>query len=130
MLIAEDNAVNRQVALGQLKHLGYNADSVPNGLAVLEALDRTGYDIILMDCQMPVMDGYEATRRIRARKSDFPIPYIIAVTAHAMQGESEKCLAAGMNDYISKPIVFETLAAALGRAGVKPASPITLRPNK
>ena len=115
VLIAEDNAVNRQVALGQLKHLGYNADSVPNGLAVLEALDRTGYDIILMDCQMPVMDGYEATRRIRARKSDFPIPYIIAVTAHAMQGASEKCIAAGMNDYISKPIVFETLAAALAR---------------
>jgi PAS domain S-box-containing protein len=122
VLVAEDNPINQQVALGQLKHLGFIADAVPNGIAVLEALDRTHYDIILMDCQMPEMDGYEATRQIRARRGTAPQPYIIAVTAHAMQGASEKCLAAGMNDYVSKPIVLETFAAALDRglsAGLK-----------
>jgi PAS domain S-box-containing protein len=122
VLVAEDNAVNRQVTMGQLKHLGYIADAVPNGLAVLEALKNACYDIILMDCQMPEMDGYETTRCIRARGSAVPQPYIIALTAHAMQGASEKCLATGMDDYVSKPIVLETFAAALDRgrsAGLK-----------
>jgi two-component system, sensor histidine kinase and response regulator len=113
--VAEDNPVNLQVALGHLERLGYTADSVPNGLAALEALEHASYDIILMDCQMPEMDGYEATRRIRARQGTTPQPYIIAVTAHAILGASEKCFAAGMNDYVSKPIVLETFAAALDR---------------
>jgi CheY-like chemotaxis protein len=78
-------------------------------------LEHASSDIILMDCQMPGMDGYEATRRIRARQGTTPQPYIIAVTAHAMLGASEKCFAAGMNDYVSKPIVLETFAAALDR---------------
>jgi PAS domain S-box-containing protein len=129
VLVAEDNSVNRLVALGQLKHLGYTADAVSNGLAVLEAVGRTHYDIILMDCQMPEMDGYEATRQIRARRDTLPQAYIIALTAHAMQGASEKCLAAGMDDYVSKPIVFETFAAALARGQAAGAKITMLNPK-
>jgi CheY-like chemotaxis protein len=115
VLIVEDNTVNQRVTLGQLKKLGYRADVAPNGLAALEALDRTYYEIVLMDCQMPDIDGYEATRRIRARMRAFRQPYIIAMTAYAMQGDREKCLTSGMNDYISKPVQLETFAAALTR---------------
>jgi CheY-like chemotaxis protein/HPt (histidine-containing phosphotransfer) domain-containing protein len=124
ILLAEDNPVNQQVALKQLKRLGFSADSVANGIEVLSALQRVPYDIILMDCQMPEMDGYEVTRRIRQSGSDSYIhlraaPYIIALTANAMQGDREHCLALGMNDYMSKPLHLRELEAALQRALMK-----------
>ena len=119
MLIAEDNAVNQKVALYILAKLGYRADVAADGKEVLHALDRQSYDIILMDVHMPEMDGLEATRRIRQRDAATR-PWIIALTANAMYGDRELCLAAGMDDYISKPIKPEEMATALGRAKVRP----------
>ena len=121
ILLAEDNMVNQRVALKQLKKLGFSADSVSNGNEVLSALQRVPYDIIIMDCQMPEMDGYEVTRRIRQSGSDSYIhlksaPYIIALTANAMQGDREYCLALGMNDYLTKPLHLHDLEAVLQRA--------------
>jgi CheY-like chemotaxis protein len=114
VLIAEDNLVNQRVASAQLQKLGYNSDIVANGLEVMEALRWTPYDIILMDCQMPEMDGYEATRRLRKKAGHQP--YIIAMTAHAMQGDREISLNAGMNDYITKPVRTQELETALSKA--------------
>jgi PAS domain S-box-containing protein len=122
ILLAEDNIINQKVALGQLRKLGYAADTVANGLDVLAALQRLSYDIILMDCHMPKMDGYEATQAIRKKEGSLdqsrlpksPV-HIIAITANAMQGDAEKCFAAGMNDYLSKPIGLLDLRVALER---------------
>jgi CheY-like chemotaxis protein len=122
ILLAEDNTVNRQVALGLLQKLGYRADAVADGTEVLESLKSNHYDIVLMDCQMPQLDGYETTRRIRQLEQrriapfDWKAPiHIIATTANAMEGDREKCLSAGMNDYLSKPVRKGELKAALDR---------------
>jgi PAS domain S-box-containing protein len=122
ILVAEDNDVNQKVAIGQLQSLGFGCRAVANGLEVLEAFEDGGIDLILMDCQMPEMDGYETTRLIRQRESDAvqtgrarkPIR-IIAMTAEAMHGDREKCLACGMDDYITKPVHITDLRAALAR---------------
>jgi len=122
VLVAEDNTVNQKVARGELKKLGYDAEVVGNGFEVIEALQRRAYDLIFMDCQMPEMDGYEATRKIREleRAGSFgPKPHavhIIAMTANAMKGDREKCLEAGMNDYVPKPIHRSDLQRATDRA--------------
>jgi len=114
ILLAEDNIINQKVAVGLLNNIGYSADVANNGLEVLAALDLRPYDLILMDCQMPELDGYETTARIRGR-ADVKGIRIIAMTANAMRGESEKCLEAGMDDYLSKPVRLETLRDMLAR---------------
>lgn len=115
ILLAEDHAVNQKLALLMLKQLGYRADVVSNGKEVLEIIQHLSYDVILMDVQMPEMDGLEATKLICQK---YPVglrPRIIALTARALQGDREECLAAGMDDYLSKPICIEILAHALSR---------------
>jgi len=115
ILLAEDNQVNKKVALSMLKRLGYKADVASNGFEVLQALERQQYDVILMDIQMPEMDGLDATRRIRERWKPAKQPCIIAITAYALEGDREEFLDAGMNEYISKPIQIEELQMALER---------------
>jgi signal transduction histidine kinase/ligand-binding sensor domain-containing protein/DNA-binding response OmpR family regulator len=120
VLLAEDNAVNQKLALRLLSQLGYRADVAGNGIEALEALERQRYDVVLMDVQMPEMDGLQASRRICARWPARERPRIIAMTANAMQGDRELCIQAGMDDYLSKPVRVDELVAALERASVIP----------
>ncbi|MBI3979312.1 MAG: response regulator [Chloroflexi bacterium] len=117
ILLAEDNAVNQKVALHILERMGYRADVAGNGLEALVALERQPYDVVLMAVQMPEMDGLEASRQICARWPEDVRPRIVAMTANAMQSDREACLAAGMHDYLSKPIRAQELQAALPRWG-------------
>jgi CheY-like chemotaxis protein len=115
ILLAEDNVVNQKLALRLLEHMGYRADMASNGIEAIESLARQIYDVIFMDVQMPEMDGLEATRMIRKLTGAIQ-PYIIAMTANAMEGDREICIDAGMDDYISKPIRLNELVEALLRA--------------
>ena len=110
ILLAEDTIINQKVALLMLQKIGYGADVVTNGLEVLKALQKQPYDLVLMDVHMPEMDGLEATRRICKEWGVGFRPHIIAITANAMRGDREVCLAAGMDDYISKPLRLQELA--------------------
>jgi CheY-like chemotaxis protein len=126
VLLVEDNLINQKVALHQLGRLGYAAHVASNGEEALKALALHDYALVLMDCQMPLLDGFEATRRIRdaERASGGHRLPVVAMTANAAEGDRERCLAAGMDDYLSKPIVRETLAALLRQYIAPPAQAV------
>ncbi len=115
LLLAEDNPINQKVALHLLGRLGYTVDLAQNGAEAVEMVQRRKYDLVLMDCQMPVMDGFQATQAIRQLAPPLSRIPIVAVTANALAGERERCLAAGMDDYVPKPVSKETLDQALAR---------------
>jgi len=127
ILLAEDVALNQRFALLALEQLGYCADVAANGLEAVQAIERQPYDVILMDVQMPELDGLEATRRIRRLHDGVTQPYIVAMTANAMQGDREACLQSGMDDYVSKPVYLAELRAALERAAAGRPAPRAIR---
>src|SRR5262249_14650113 len=113
ILVAEDNLVNQRVVLGLLAKLGHRADAVRDGVEAVKAVEGGVYDLVFMDCQMPELDGFEATRRIRRLPGAKGAVAIVALTANAMQGDRERCLEVGMNDYVTKPVDVGRLAAVL-----------------
>ena len=119
ILLAEDNVVNQKLALRLLHQMGYRADLASNGIEAVESVQRQNYDVVLMDVQMPEMDGLEASRQINARLKPNARPRIVAMTANAMQGDREMCIAAGMDDYLTKPIRVERLVEALNQVPVR-----------
>jgi CheY-like chemotaxis protein len=116
IIVADDNPVNRKVAVSLLKRLGYQADAVSDAKDLLERLRHSAYDVVFMDVHMPEMDGLEATRRIRGELPSARQPRIVAMTAAAFAEDRARCLDAGMDDYVAKPVGLEELAAVLGRA--------------
>ena len=115
VLLAEDNEINQRITLRLLQKLGYAADAVVNGKDAVDALEKRNYDLVLMDGQMPSMDGFEATAIVRSREGKSRHTPICALTANAMEGDRERCLAAGMDDYISKPVALDKLQRAVNR---------------
>ena len=115
ILVAEDNPVNQQLARAMLLRLGYQTDVAGNGQEAVESVMQVPYDLVLMDCQMPVMDGFEATKLIREREGTSRHTHIIAVTANAMEGDRDRCIAAGMDDYLAKPFRAGDLRRVLGK---------------
>jgi CheY-like chemotaxis protein len=124
ILLAEDNIVNQKVAIRMLERLGYRVEVAANGIEALERLAIGSYVAVLMDCQMPLVDGYEATRRFRRAEPRGRRLPIIAMTANAMAGDRDRCLAVGMDDYISKPVTFENLTQTLARWIASPPTPV------
>jgi len=120
ILLAEDNVVNQKLAMRLLQQMGYRADLASNGVEAIESVARQPYDVVLMDVQMPEMDGLEASRRITAKWKPNERPRIVAMTANAMQGDREECLAAGMDDYVTKPIRVDALVQALTKVPARP----------
>ncbi len=131
VLLAEDNAANRKLAVAMLDRLGYATDTAANGLEAVEAWGRSAYDAVLMDCRMPQMDGFRATEEIRRREASTTRTPIIAMTADAMEGDRRRCLEAGMDDYVSKPVRLESLAAVLERwiSAADEPKPVTRAPT-
>jgi CheY-like chemotaxis protein len=115
VLVAEDNPVNRVVARSMIEKLGFRVDVVEDGRQAVDAVGKDSYDIVFMDCQMPVMDGYEATQAIRSLEGDERHTSIVAMTAHAVQGDRDVCLEAGMDDYIPKPVKLIVLEEIFAR---------------
>jgi CheY-like chemotaxis protein len=118
ILVVDDNQVNLKVAAKQLKRLGYRVDLADSGKAALDALSSPHYPIVLLDCEMPEMDGYATTAEIRRRDGDSRHTIIVAMTAHALEGARRRCLDAGMDEYVAKPVTLQTLAAVLERCAV------------
>ena len=124
VLVAEDNLVNQKVAVRFLSRLGYQAAVANNGREALQALDESKYDLVLMDMQMPEMDGLTATREIRLRYPSARQPRIFALTANAVTGDRERCLAAGMDDYLSKPVKIESIEQLILKHFRQPTPPV------